>query len=328
MPDPQQAEEPRGDLVSGAAAEGFRVTRTQLRQWQQAGLLPQPRQRGLGRGKGSETLYPAGSIEQLLVICRALKNKRRRVEAAWALWWRGVSIPEKLVRELCIWEIERLEVRISDVDFDADYEDGDAFNPVEIIDTWARHARLPKPLSSIRKLLGPGRFATFVVFSIKAAAGANLNLSRNERDLDTKTITKGLGQSDSQDAKRILGNLAWVFDLRKYREELAAASFEELCETRDEVRKAANLFTAFGAIIAADRDLALDPELVSFLAEPDAAIGTNLVLLWLWLRKLPKAPLLYERMLGVARDVASGMISVEEALELLDTVNSEDPPHV
>jgi hypothetical protein len=93
MPDPQQAEESRDDLVSAAAAESFHVTPTQLRQWQQAGLLPQPRQRGLGRGKGSETLYPAGSIEQLLVICRALKNKRRRVEAAWALWWRGVSIP-------------------------------------------------------------------------------------------------------------------------------------------------------------------------------------------------------------------------------------------
>jgi hypothetical protein len=327
MPDPQQPEESRGDLVSAAAAENFHVTPTQLRQWQQAGYLPRPRQRGLGRGKGSETLYPAGSIEQLLVICRALDKKRRRVEATWALWWRGSPIPEKLVRELCIWEIERLEQRISDVDFDAAYEDGDAFNPVEIIDAWARHARLPKPLSSIRKLLGVERFATLTIFGIRAATGARPNLSRNERDLDAKIITKGFGQSGPQDAERTLEDIEWVFDLRKCREAFAAASFEELCETRDEVRKAANLFTAFGAIIAADRGLALDPELAAFLAEPDAAIGTNLVLLWLWLRKFPDAPRLYKTILGVARDVASGIISGEEALEQLYTVNLENSPH-
>ena len=321
MPDPQQAEESRGDLVRAAAAEGFHVTPTQLRQWQQAGYLPQPRQRGLGRGKGSETVYPDGSIEQLLVICRALKKKRRRGEATWALWWRGSPIPEKLVRELCTWEIERLEQRISDVDFDAEYEDGDATNPVEIIDTWARNARLPKPLSSIRKLLGVERFATLAVFGIRAATGAPPNLSRNKRDLDAEIITKGFGQSDPKGVERTLEDIEWVFDLRKCREAFATASFEELCEARDEVRKAANLFTACGAIIAADRDLALDPELAAFLSEPDAAIGTNLVLLWLWLRKHPEAPLLYETILGAARDVASGNISAEEALEQLYTVN-------
>lgn len=328
MLDLQGVEESAAELLAGAEEEGFRVSRTQLHQWQQAGYLPRPRLRGLGRGKGSETLYPAGSKAQLLVICEALKKKRRLVEATWALWWRGYPVAEKRVRKLCEWEIARLEARIYAAGFDADYADGDASNPVEIIDAWARHARLPKPLSAIRKLLGVERFASFVVFFIKAAAGAQPRFSHREEDLDVKIVTKGFGLANSQETKAALEEAEWLLDLRKYREALAGASLEELCAARDEVRKAAHLFMAFAAMIAADRGFALDPELVAMLTDPDSAIGTNLILVWLWMRKLPEAPQLYEEVIGVARDVANGTISAEEALERLPTLNSEDSHHV
>jgi hypothetical protein len=282
----------------------------------------------LGRGKGSETLYPTGSKEQLLVICRALKKKKRLVEATWALWWRGLPVAEERVRELCQWRIAHMEERMYAEGFDADYKDGDPSNPVEIIDAWARQPRLPKPLSAIRRLLGVEHFAGFVVFVINAAAGAKPRFSYVEEDLDAETVATGFFQAYPQQPEAALEVVEWLFDLRKYREALATASFEELCAARDEVRRASHLSMAFAAMIAADRGAALDPDLVAVLADPDSAIATDLVLIWLWMRKLPEARQIYEKVTGVARDVANGTISVEDALKLLLTLDLEDSVHV
>jgi hypothetical protein len=282
----------------------------------------------LGRGKGSETLYPAGSTEQLLVICEALKKKRRLVEVTWALWWRGRPVAEERVWELCEWEIVRLQERSVAAGFDVDYEDGDPANPVEIIDAWARRSHLPKPLSAIRRQLGADRLAGFAIFLIKASAGAQPGFSQQEEDLDAETLAKGFGMANAQDAEGALELVEWLSDLPKHREALAAASFDELCAARDEVRKAAHLFMAFAAMVAADGGSAVSRELVAALADPDAAIGINSVLLWLRVRKLPGASEKYEGVIAVARSVASGDITAEEALGLLPDVNLENSPHV
>ena len=38
-------------------------------------------------------LYPAGSADQLIALCRHRGNKRRSLkELAWALWWEGYRL--------------------------------------------------------------------------------------------------------------------------------------------------------------------------------------------------------------------------------------------
>src|SRR5438445_768462 len=63
------AAERADDLIALAKASGFHVTKTQLARWHRAGLLPRPvRRQGLGRGKGTISIYPAGTGTQLLAL--------------------------------------------------------------------------------------------------------------------------------------------------------------------------------------------------------------------------------------------------------------------
>ena len=75
------------------------ASRTQLRRYQGEGLIPRPTQRGLGRGLGTEVLYPPGTTQQLHAL-RAHLKKRSFAVARWCLWWDGYAVSEVRVREL------------------------------------------------------------------------------------------------------------------------------------------------------------------------------------------------------------------------------------
>src|SRR5438034_7454182 len=81
------------DLITLAAASGFRVTKTQLARWHRAGLLARPvRRQGLGRGKGTVSIYPPGTGKQLLSLVAIHSRERRLPFVAWKLWWEGHNI--------------------------------------------------------------------------------------------------------------------------------------------------------------------------------------------------------------------------------------------
>lgn len=90
-------------LIATAAAHDYTVTETQLVRWHREGLLPpigQPlARRFLGRGRGSETLYPAGTSAQLLALCGLHAHERRLVPLGWSLWWQGYVVSPTLIRE-------------------------------------------------------------------------------------------------------------------------------------------------------------------------------------------------------------------------------------
>lgn len=89
-------------LIAAAAAHGHAVTETQLIRWHREGLLPpigQPlARRFLGRGRGSETVYPAGTGRQLLALCELHAHERRLMPLGWSLWWRGYAVSPALIR--------------------------------------------------------------------------------------------------------------------------------------------------------------------------------------------------------------------------------------
>lgn len=88
------------ELIELAAGAGFDdVTRVKLAQWHRFGLLPKPRKKPLGQGKGSVSLYPAQTGPWLLDLLRIHKHERRLVYVAWRLWWAEWPVPMARVRE-------------------------------------------------------------------------------------------------------------------------------------------------------------------------------------------------------------------------------------
>jgi hypothetical protein len=93
----QQPEETLRQVLLYARARGHRPTPAQVRRYQQNGLIPKPRQIGLGRAKGTEVRYPSGTAEQLVAACKAVKSKSFKT-ARWCLWWDGWQIDPRRIR--------------------------------------------------------------------------------------------------------------------------------------------------------------------------------------------------------------------------------------
>src|SRR5215470_16804556 len=93
--------ESKKDLLKAAKKARFEVSERQLVRWQNSGLLPRPRRRFLGRGRGSEAVYPEGATQRLLAICRIHQSdqEKRLDYVLWRLWWEGHNVDIKRVRQ-------------------------------------------------------------------------------------------------------------------------------------------------------------------------------------------------------------------------------------
>src|SRR5262245_61173538 len=78
-------------LIAEVESRGYTVTSDQLTRWHRKGLLPRPELDHLGR-HGSKTVYPIGTIERVIEICRVHEQERRLDYVAWQLWWSGVEV--------------------------------------------------------------------------------------------------------------------------------------------------------------------------------------------------------------------------------------------
>jgi len=85
------------EVLAAAVAAGYSVSRAQLVRWHRVGLLPRPSTTGLGQGRGTMTLYAAGTSRQLVALCEIRKRYRRLDDAGWLLWWQGYEVPDRLV---------------------------------------------------------------------------------------------------------------------------------------------------------------------------------------------------------------------------------------
>ena len=91
--------EPRDQVIERASALGYDVSEDQLARWHRAGLLPRPRQRPLGRGRGTETTYPHGTSVQVVAVCQIKDEERRLGRVAFRLWWDGFDVDLAVIRE-------------------------------------------------------------------------------------------------------------------------------------------------------------------------------------------------------------------------------------
>lgn len=86
------------DLIAGVAGSGIKVTTRQLQDWRQAGLIPSPSVRHLGRGRGTVSSYPKGTVPQVVAVARVLASDRSLDRAVLRLFASGHPVDEARLR--------------------------------------------------------------------------------------------------------------------------------------------------------------------------------------------------------------------------------------
>lgn len=92
------------DLIACAAQQELHepndvVTPRKLKRWRNNDLIPRPRRRSLGRGRGFRVEYPPGTCEQLLVLLRLHRTERRLHHVRLSLWLQGFPIPFAAIKK-------------------------------------------------------------------------------------------------------------------------------------------------------------------------------------------------------------------------------------
>lgn len=96
------------ELIGYAASKGAPVSPAQLKRWRQRKLLPPVTQRGLGQGRGTETLYPADAGPWVVDLRQILAADRNIKRAGWSLWLNGYPLIDH-ARSYLVDAAERIE---------------------------------------------------------------------------------------------------------------------------------------------------------------------------------------------------------------------------
>jgi len=110
MPRGPQSEADRR-LIDALAEDGLVVSAYQLERWRHLGLLPRTTRRGLGRGRGSTSSYPEGTVELAVAVAAGMRRGRPARQVALSLFAESKAVPEPAVRAALEHEIDRLARR-------------------------------------------------------------------------------------------------------------------------------------------------------------------------------------------------------------------------
>ena len=93
------------ELVAALRAQGVDCSSRRLEDWRRVGLIPRGHQRSLGRGRGTEVVYPDDMAER----CRRVAERMRRGQpwqvVALSLFADGADLPEETVRAAYRWAL-------------------------------------------------------------------------------------------------------------------------------------------------------------------------------------------------------------------------------
>jgi len=256
----QQPElETSADIRTAAGKHGFDVSEARLARWHREGLIPQPRQKSLGRGKGTVSLYPAGTTHQVLTLCQIRTRYRSLDEVGWRLWWHGFPVGDRfgiaqLKSAACQWDQHMVQLRSAYemLNGDDDQKIEAAFDQLERMSG----RRINKPfVARMRKRIGKRNFVTGLNFIIDIATGnfrADAMLSQydpDEQQRDEAIHEKILGLNPARRHKLAglgpwligpipdaLANLSASIGGRSFAQVIAATDAVDILKARDEWR--------------------------------------------------------------------------------------------
>jgi len=153
----------REDLIGRLRAEGYRISNHQLLRWVDAGLLPNPRRTGKGRGRGTEVYYPRVALLQARTLVRLLRDNRNLDDAGWGLWALGFPLTE-WARELMLDELKALKGA-----FEREDRRYRAGKP-SLLDA-AGKRRPPRRLVQMRKAVKPDKMPRVLAMTLRYQLG-------------------------------------------------------------------------------------------------------------------------------------------------------------
>lgn len=252
------------ELLELAHDHGYQMSPPQLARWHRDGLLPQPKQRPLGKAKGTESVYPPGTAEQLLALLEIHNVNRRMTDVAWKLWWAGYSVDMEIIRK----RLREVASKLIELQDQVLSEDGLGLSSVALnwIDDSAK-TRLPKPLADARQRVKPENFPNIAEILFEVLSGTftgfqlNPNTQSMERSVEDFESALGLkrARTDSlsttapwlggspNEVEGFIRDLSSWLGQRPWYDLIETSSDDDLNRSRDDVRAFFGLFSGFMA---------------------------------------------------------------------------------
>jgi len=186
------------ELLALARQQGYPISAHQLVRWHRAGVLPRPQQRPLKEARGTCSLYPPGTGEQLLLLCSLRVNERRLSHLAWQLWLAGYRVERGMIRA----QLQQAMARIVHwmqwfAEFKQTVLQQDAEQALDLIERYAQGPLHLQPLRRIRKRIGREHFSTFLSRLLELTGEPNDEtdslVDEHEQQLDWRIVARGLG---------------------------------------------------------------------------------------------------------------------------------------
>ena len=200
------------DLLEFLAKNGRNVTPTTLARWHREGLIPPPIQKALGRGRGSITVYPANTEQQLLALTKIRKHFRDLDEVGFRLWLDGFPVAPRFSRgylksaaEQCDQHIRNLKIFRDRLESDDEAVSDRTFVELQRINTAKLSTRFPRRL---RKRVGSKNFDGAVRVIVDIATGKFFDFQDKDVEQFTRTML-GIKKVDNQ---MLGGALGWLND--------------------------------------------------------------------------------------------------------------------
>jgi hypothetical protein len=103
VPRPPAPAEATKALVTELRASGVTCSARRLEDWARVGLVPRGRRRSLGRGRGTEVVYPLEMAERCRLVAQRMRRGQPWQVVALSLFAGGVELPDETVRAAYRW---------------------------------------------------------------------------------------------------------------------------------------------------------------------------------------------------------------------------------
>ncbi len=297
------------EVLLRARQQGYMLSPYQLVRWHRAGLLPRPQQYPLKSARGTYSLYPPGTSEQVLLLCSLRKHERRLSHLAWQMWLAGYRVEDRLIRVQLQQAAMRLSLWMQQlVDIKQSLARHDDEQVLEQIERFAEGPLRLQALRRLRKRIGREHFSTFLLCLLdltREEDGERDSLAdEQERQFDRRILARGLGLEkrfvNKQEALNLylvgflLPRLRWFFRCLQALDWQGLLEHTTTCEVlqaRDDLRnwlmRQANGRHYRQRLPNEYPSFEIDfPQLFEALSMADQAL---VLLVWLALRTLPSA---------------------------------------
>ena len=92
-------------LVAELRAHGVDCSSRRLEDWRRVGLIPRGHRRSLGRGRGTEVVYPDDMAERCRRVAERMRRGQPRQVVALSLFAAGAELPDQTVRAAYRWAL-------------------------------------------------------------------------------------------------------------------------------------------------------------------------------------------------------------------------------